>query len=109
MKQFDLAFFLGGDRFPAIQALGEQRQVDAIAPNDVGENAPTPAEDIEIAGMVIAFLTLLNGQSHVLHPATHVHVPCGDADPDAVRYRDHRRLRTSRARSTRERQHSRQR
>src|ERR1700682_516916 len=60
--------------------------------------SPTPAEDIEIAGMGIALQTLLNRQSQALHAAAHVRVPSGDPDPDAARYRDHRRLRTSRTR-----------
>src|SRR5450631_3979277 len=67
-------------------------------PKNLGEIAPTPAEDIEIAGMGIALQTLLNRQSQALHAAAHVRVPSGDPDPDAARYRDHRRLRTSRTR-----------
>src|ERR1700692_550050 len=65
-------------------------------PKNLGEIAPTPAEDIEIAGMGIALQTLLNRQSQALHATAHVRVPSCDPDPDAARYRDHRRLRTSR-------------
>src|SRR5204862_4294764 len=67
-------------------------------PKNLDEIAPTPAEDIEIAGMGIALQALLNRQSQALHAAAHVRVPGGDPDPDAARYRDHRRLRTSRTR-----------
>src|SRR5258708_16989354 len=67
-------------------------------PKNLGETAPTPAEDIEIAGMGISLQALLNRQSQALHAAAHVRVPSGDPDPDAARYRDHRRLRTSRTR-----------
>src|ERR1700726_1202988 len=67
-------------------------------PKNLGEIAPTPAEDIKIAGMGIALQTLLNRQSQALHAAAHVRVPSGDPDPDTARYRDHRRLRTSRTR-----------
>src|SRR5438045_9444330 len=48
--------------------------------------------------MGIALQALLNRQSQALHAAAHVRVPSGDPDPDAARYRDHRRLRTSRTR-----------
>src|SRR5277367_3061356 len=67
-------------------------------PKNLGEIASTPAEDIEIAGMGIALEALLNRQSQALHAAAHVRVPRGNPDPDAARYRDHRRLRTSRTR-----------
>src|SRR6202051_5406439 len=67
-------------------------------PENLSEIAPTPAEDIEIAGMGIALQTLLNRQSQALHAAAHVGVARRDPDPDAARYRDHRRLRTSRTR-----------
>src|SRR5258707_8613564 len=67
-------------------------------PKNLGEIAPTPAENIEIAGMGIALQALLNRQSQALHATAHVRVPSGDPDPDAARYRDHRRLRTSRTR-----------
>src|ERR1700722_10549528 len=60
-------------------------------PKNLGEIAPTPAEDVEIAGMGIALQALLNRQSQALHAAAHVRVPSGDPDPDAARYRDHRR------------------
>src|SRR5271155_3805792 len=40
----------------------------------------------------------LNLQSQTLHAAPHVGVAGRDPDPDAARYRDHRRLRTSRTR-----------
>src|ERR1700738_73373 len=66
---------------------------------NLGEIAPTPAGDIEIAGVGIALQALLNRQSQALHAAAHVRVPSGDPDPDAARYRDHRRLRTSRTRA----------
>src|SRR5580693_4510620 len=60
---------------------------------------PTPAsEDIEIAGVGIPLQALLNLQSQTLHAAPHVGVAGRDPDPDAARYRDHRRLRTSRTR-----------
>src|SRR5438067_8784380 len=65
-------------------------------PKNLDEIAPTPAEDIEIASMGIALQALLNRQSQALHAAAHVRVPSGDPDPDAARYRNHRRLRTSR-------------
>ena len=48
--------------------------------------------------MRIALQALLNRQSQTLHAAAHVGVAGGDPDPDAARYRDHRRLRTSRTR-----------
>src|ERR1700685_3415507 len=67
-------------------------------PKNLGEIAPTSAEDVEIAGMGIALQALLNRQSQALHAAAHVRVPSGDPDSDAARYRDHRRLRTSRTR-----------
>src|ERR1700688_843259 len=67
-------------------------------PKNLGKIAPTPAEDIEIAGMGIALKALLNRQSQALHAAAHVGVAGRDPDPDAARYRDHRRLRTSRTR-----------
>src|SRR5271154_3406220 len=67
-------------------------------PKNLGEISPTPAEDIEIAGMRIALQTLLNRQGQALHAAAHVRVPSGNPDPDPARYRDHRRLRTSRTR-----------
>src|ERR1700726_4845203 len=67
-------------------------------PKNLGEIAPTPAEDIEIAGMGIALQALLNRQSQALHASAHVGVARGDPDPDAAWYRDHRRLRTSRTR-----------
>src|SRR3954452_17677420 len=67
-------------------------------PKNLDEIAPTPAEDIEIASMVIALQALLNRQSQALHAAAHIRVPSGDPDSDAARYRDHRRLRTSRTR-----------
>src|SRR5438874_2686961 len=67
-------------------------------PKNLDEIAPTPAEDIEIASMGIALQALLNRQSQALHAAAHVRVPSGDPDPDAARYRDHSRLRTSRTR-----------
>src|ERR1700689_4723283 len=41
---------------------------------------------------------LLHLQSQTLHAAPHVGVARRDPDPDAARYRDHRRLRTSRTR-----------
>src|SRR5476649_2311974 len=81
-----------------MHVVGVQRQADAIMPKNLGEIAPTPAEDIEIAGMGIALQALQNRQSQALHAAAHVRVPSGDPDPDAARYRDHRRLRTSRTR-----------
>src|ERR1700738_3524751 len=65
-------------------------------PKNLGEIAPAPAEDIEIPGMGIALQTLLNRQSQALHAPAHVRVSSGDPDPDAARYRDHRRLRASR-------------
>src|SRR3981189_512808 len=67
-------------------------------PKNLGEIAPTPAADIEMAGMGIALQALLNRQTQALHAAAHVRVPSGDPDPDAARYRDHRRLRTARTR-----------
>src|SRR6202165_3506386 len=67
-------------------------------PKNLGEIAATPAEYVEIAGMGIALQTLLNRQSQALHAAAHVRMPSGDPDPDAARYRDHRRLKTSRTR-----------
>src|SRR6202035_3093291 len=67
-------------------------------PKNLGQIAPTPAEDIEIAGMGIALKALLNCQSQAMHAAAHVGVDGRDPDPDAARYRDHRRLRTSRTR-----------
>src|ERR1700724_1543742 len=65
---------------------------------NLGPLDQTPAEDIEIAGMGIARQTLLNRQSQALHAAAHVRMPSGDPDPNAARYRDHRRLKTSRTR-----------
>src|SRR6266849_4574683 len=67
-------------------------------PKNLGEIAPTPAEDIQIAGMRIALQVLLDCQRQALHAAAHVGVTGRDPDPDAARYRDHRRLRTSRTR-----------
>src|SRR6202142_2000702 len=67
-------------------------------PKNLGEIAPTPAEYVEIASMGIALQALLNRQSQALHAATHVRVARRNPDPDAARYRDHRRLRTSRTR-----------
>src|SRR5579863_7339859 len=67
-------------------------------PKNLGEVAPTPAEYVEIASMGIALQALLNRQSQALHAAAHVRVPSGDPNPDAARYRDHRRLKTSRTR-----------
>src|SRR6202047_2829582 len=67
-------------------------------PQDLDQIAATTPEDIEITSMRIALQTLLNRQSQALHAAAHVRVPSGDPDPDAARYRDHRRLRTSRTR-----------
>src|SRR5258707_11789934 len=67
-------------------------------PNNLGETATTPAENIEIGGMGIALQTPQTRQSQALHAAAHVRVSSGDPDPDAARYRDHRRLRTSRTR-----------
>jgi len=82
-----------------MQVVGIQRQADPIMPKNLGQIAPTPAEDIEIAGMGIALQTLLNRQSQALHAAAHVRMPSGDPDPNAARYRDHRRPRTSRTRA----------
>src|SRR2546421_1663199 len=67
-------------------------------PKNLDEIAQAPAEDIEIARMEFALQALLDRQSQALHAAAHVRVPSGDPDPDAARYRDHRRLRTSRTR-----------
>jgi hypothetical protein len=50
-------------------------------PKNLGEIAPTPAEDIEITSMGIALQALLNRQSQALHAAAHVRVPSGDPDP----------------------------
>src|ERR1700683_4024990 len=67
-------------------------------PKNLGEIAPTPAEDVKIASVGIALQTLLNRQSQALHAAAHVRMPSCDPDPDAARYRDHRRLNTSKPR-----------
>jgi hypothetical protein len=88
----------GPNELAAVQALGVQRQADAIMPKNLGKIAPTPAEDIEIAGMGIALQALLYRQSQALHAPANVRVPSGDPDPDAARYRDHCWLRTSRTR-----------
>src|SRR5450631_796604 len=84
----------GPNELAAVQALGVQRQADAIMPKNLGKIAPTPAEDIEIAGMGIALQALLYRQSQALHAPANVRVPSGDPDPDAARYRDHCWLRT---------------
>src|SRR3984885_4064771 len=85
----------GPDELAAVQPLGVQRQADAIMPKNLGQIAPTPAEDIEIAGMGIALKAPLDRQSQALHAGAHVRVPRRDPYPDAARDRDHRRLRSS--------------
>src|SRR5471030_2698081 len=67
-------------------------------PEDLCQIATPASEDIEIAGVGIPLQVLLNLQSQALHAAAHVGVAGRDPDPDAARYRDHRRLRTSRTR-----------
>src|SRR4051812_18138788 len=68
-------------------------------PKDLCQIATPASEDIEIAGVGIPLQALLNLQSQTVHAAPHVGVAGRDPDPDAARYRDHRRLKTSRTRS----------
>src|SRR6187397_1751689 len=67
-------------------------------PEDLCQIATPASEDIEIAGVGIPLQALLNLKGRTLHAAPHIGVARCDPDPDAARYRDHRRLRTSRTR-----------
>src|SRR5215211_1899529 len=86
------------DELTAVQAFRIERQPDPIMPEDLCQIATSASEDIEIAGVGIPLQALLNLQSQTLHAAPHVGVAGRDPDPNAARYRDHRRLRTSRTR-----------
>ena len=86
----------GQDELSAVQALGSSDKTYAIMPKNLGEIAPTPAEDIEIAGMGLLKALLEPGQSQApCMRAAHIGVAGRDPDPDAARNRNHRRLRTS--------------
>src|SRR3954453_18271056 len=86
------------DELSAVQAFRIERQPDPVMPEDLCQIATPASEDIEIAGVGIPLQALLNLQSQTLHAAPHIGVARCDPDPDAARYWDHRRLRTSRTR-----------
>ena len=67
-------------------------------PEDLGQVAPAPPENIEIAAMRVALQLFLDLKRQSLHAATHVGVARRHPHPHPARHRDHRSLRTFRTR-----------
>jgi hypothetical protein len=57
------------DELSSVQSFGVKRQPDAIMPKDFRQIATAPPENVEIAGVGIAFQSLLNLKRETLHAA----------------------------------------
>jgi hypothetical protein len=71
--------------------VGVKRQADPVMPEDFGEVAAAPAENVEIARIRIALQLLLNLKRQALHPAPHVSMAGCNPNSAACRQRDHER------------------
>src|SRR5271155_3673334 len=78
------------DELSPVEPLGVERQPDPVVPEDLGQVAPAPAEEVEIAAVRIALQLLLNLKRQTLHAATHVGVARRNPHPNPARHRDHR-------------------
>ena len=79
------------DELSSVQSFGVKREPDAIMPKDFRQIAAATAEDVEIAGMGIAFQSLLNLKRKTLHPAPHVRMARRDPNSRAAGNGDHDR------------------
>lgn len=74
-----------------MQIVGEKRQADPVMPEDFGEIATAPTENVQVARVRVALQLFLHLKRQPLHAAPHVRVAGRDPDPAARRQRDHRR------------------
>ena len=66
---------------PPVQPLGVERYAQSVVPKNFDQLAPTPAKDIEIAGMRVALHRLLHLECQPVHSPAHIGMP--DREPDA--------------------------
>ena len=86
------------DESSSFESFCKQARSLRIVPNDFYQIRTAPPEAKQMPPQWVMLQDLLHLQSQARKAAPHVGMARRDPDPDAARYQDHRRLRTSRTR-----------